>query len=211
VEEAVEQNQADLAQMASSLGEMSSMMQSGATNSSPLGLDPQQQARMEQLIQDLSVRADSPRNVLSPAQRKKLAQTLQQCKGCKGGNRSIAGLKEAATALAKELEGKCQSSCPGGENYGRGGIDRGRGDAPYVLGQENRLEQAKYEEKSVENQFLASEDLVDMGIIPIEPKPDPGKFAPGTLRQFSPTQGSQVSRTRISPSQREVVSKYFGK
>ena len=92
---------------------------------------------------------------------------------------------------------------------GAGGINRGRGDAPLVMGDEETDEDAKSEKKDLANKYLNPEDLVDMGITPIHPDPDPGKFSPGTLRDYGEQSGSAVSRTRISPGQKKVVSDYF--
>lgn len=211
-EDAVKENQANLSQMSNSMSELSTMMNEAGSNSSPLGLEPQQQAKMDKLVQDLAVRGEAKNLPLSESQRQRLSQTLKQCKGGKGGKKCNGDLAKSLAELSKELQSKCQNGGnPGGENIGNGGRDRGRGDAPYVLGEEKSLAEAQYKDQLVENKFLAEEDMVDMGIIPVEPKVDPGKFSPGVVRQFNPTEGNQVSRTRISPSQRDVISKYFSK
>ncbi len=92
---------------------------------------------------------------------------------------------------------------------GSGGINRGRGDAHLTLGKANRARGAQFKQQELAGQFLSPQDLVDMGITPLEPKAEPGKFSPGTLRQFETQTGSEVSRTRISPSQKNVIEKYF--
>jgi hypothetical protein len=104
--------------------------------------------------------------------------------------------------------GECNGN---GKCYGKGGVDRGRGDAPLVFGEDQSLADAEFQQKDLNNQFVTPEDMVDLGIIPIQPKPDPGKFSPGTLKNFGEQEGSNVNRTKISPSQKDVVSRYFGK
>ena len=96
-----------------------------------------------------------------------------------------------------------------GEGPGRGGINRGRGDAPLIFGDEKIAEGTNFDQKDLMNKYLNPEDLIDMGITTIAPEPDPGKFSPGALRSFDQQSGSAVSRSRISPSQKNVVSKYF--
>lgn len=78
-----------------------------------------------------------------------------------------------------------------------------------AYGEERILGNARVERKEIENQFLSAEDLADLGVTPIEPSVDPGRFSPGTLQNFQPLQGSAVSRSRISPSQSDAVAQYF--
>ena len=78
-----------------------------------------------------------------------------------------------------------------------------------VFGDPEALDAAKYKDQELFNRFLSGDDLVDLGIVPIRPKPDPGRFSPGTVQAYGTREGTNVSRTKISPSQRDVVAKYF--
>jgi hypothetical protein len=134
---------------------------------------------------------------------------------CQGGADMSGVDREAMLQQIAQLQGQLDSlleqmreeSDEG--NAGRGGIDRGRGDAPLVFGEPEQLTDAQVEQDRLRNQYLTPEDLVDLGITLLEPEPDPGKFSPGTLQSFEQVRGQAVSRTRISPSQREVVGKFF--
>jgi hypothetical protein len=116
----------------------------------------------------------------------------------------LAQLQGQLESLLQEMESD-ESSL----SAGRGGRDRGRGDAAMVFGQPQQLANPEFRPDRLENRFLKPEDLVDLGITLLRPEPDPGRFSPGTLQSFDAERGQAVSRTRISPSQREVVSKYF--
>lgn len=129
-----------------------------------------------------------------------LKKELAKC--CQGMN--IDYLTEEQRMRLREGAGKGN-----GEGIGRGGVGRGRSDAPMVYGEEKKLPGAKYQDKRMQNRFLSGEDLTDLGITPVEPKPDPGRFSPGTVVKRDEVTGSQVSRTRISPGQKEVIQNYF--
>jgi hypothetical protein len=205
IDNAVEQSENAAAQMSSAVNELSGMLGEAKGDSTPLGNDAQQKERMEQIVQDLTLKADNPKMPLNDAQRRQMKDAMNKCKSGKCSAKDLAELQ-------KQLAGMCnkQGQQPGQENAGRGGRDRGRGDAALTLGDEGKLDDAEFEQKDLNNQFIAPEDMVDLGIIPVEPKPDPGKFAPGTLKNFGNQEGNNVNRTKISPSQKDVVSRYFG-
>jgi len=204
IQNAVEQSEVSAGQMAGALNELAGMMGQQPGDSTPLPDDAEKKQRMEQIIADLSLRAQNPKTPLSAKQRKEMGDLMKQCKG---GKCDKAGMEK----LRKELQGMCDKmgNC-NGKNAGSGGVSRGRADAALVLGEEKKID-AEFQEKEVTNQFIAPEDMVDMGIIPVEPKPEPGRFSQGTVKSFGEQQGSNVNRTRISPSQKDVVSRYFAK
>ncbi|MGI8906337.1 MAG: hypothetical protein ACR2IE_07595 [Candidatus Sumerlaeaceae bacterium] len=207
IENAVQQSETAAGQTASALNQLAGLLGESKGDSTPLGDDAQKKEKMEQIVQDLTLRANDPKMPLSSAQRKEMKDAMSKCKGGKCSAKDLAKLR-------KELAGMCEKMGMkegDGNCYGRGGRDRGRADAPLVMGDEQKLEDAEFEEKDLNNQFVTPEDMVDLGIIPIEPKPEPGKFSPGTLKNFSAQEGSNVNRTKISPSQKDVVSRYFGK
>ena len=207
IENAVQQSETAAGQMASALNQLSGMLGESKGDSTPLGDDAQQKEKMDRIVQDLTLKSDNPKMPLNGVQRREMKDAMSKCKGGTCTSKDLAKLQ-------KELAGMCQSMGQKegeGNGGGRGGRDRGRGDAPLVMGDEGKLDDAEFQQKDLNNQFVTPEDMVDLGIIPIEPKPEPGKFAPGTLKNFSAQEGSNVNRTKISPSQKEVVSRYFGK
>lgn len=142
---------------------------------------------------------------LSDQMRQQLDKLMRECKACQGG-KSTDELREQLQKMLSQCKGK--SGDGDEEGFGKGGIGRGRGDAPMVIGDPREIT-AKFEDGQLMNRFLAPQDMVDMGITLIEPKPDPGRFSPGVVRQHGAEQGTQVNRTRISPGQRQVISDYF--
>lgn len=206
IENAVQQSETAAGQMSSALNQLSGMVGDSKGDSTPLGDDAQQKEKMDQIVQDLTLKADNPKMPLSSGQRREMKDAMSKCKNASCTAKDLAKLQ-------KELAGLCQKMGSNGnkEGTGRGGRDRGRGDAALALGDEGKLDDAEFQQKDLNNQFITPEDMVDLGIIPIQPKPDPGKFAPGTLKNFGSQEGSNVSRTKISPSQKDVVSRYFGK
>lgn len=204
LEDAMQQTEAAAGQMASALNELAGMMGEQSGDSSPLGDDAEKKQRMEQIIQDLELRSQNPKMPLSKEQRKKMREMMGKCKNGKCDKAELEKLRKELQGLCEKM-GKCN-----GSDAGRGGVNRGRGDAALVLGEEKTID-AAFQEKEVANQFIAPEDMVDLGVIPVEPKPDPGRFSPSTVKNFGEQQGSNVNRTRISPSQKDVVSRYFAK
>lgn len=218
IENAAAQGGMVAAQAASAMSELASMVGAAGAESAD-GMDAASQSRMEELVKQLSEQASDRSGSglpLSPDQLKKLQEALGQCKGGRkpANPGDLENLKKCLGELAKDLQNKCQGmgNCNGGDsnNVGRGGRNRGRADAPYVLGEEQRLEGAEFQDQALENMFMSAQDLADLGVLRVEPKPDPGRFSPGTVKSFAPQSGTHVSRTRIGPSQREVIAKYFG-
>ena len=185
------------------------------------GKDPgnaQTQAQLDKLQSGLKL-AGSACPMSAPMQQK-MDQLMKQMKEAPNTQQLKAKLAELQKQLGSCCKGSAYQLCEGeggknadsgGNEPGRGGINRGRGDAPMIYGEEKKLANAKYQEKMVQNQFLSQTDLIDLGITPVEPQPDPAKFSPGTVKQFESLEGAQVSRTKISPTQKEVISKYFSR
>ncbi|MBE7560330.1 hypothetical protein HS125_15865 [bacterium] len=158
----------------------------------------------------LNEAARDPKRPMSSQLRKEICDNLGRLQpGQPITLETMERLQELCQELSECLGEGESEGCESGEGVGRGGIDRGRGDAPLVLGDEKALPDGRYEESELFNRYLDPADLVDLGITPVEPKPDPGAFSPGVVRQFDKEQGSGVSRTRISPGRRDAISKYF--
>jgi hypothetical protein len=169
-------------------------------------------AQLQQMAEALKQALAKPGNSLSPEMKKTIGE-LAAATGA--GKMSAEELRRRAEELKKKLAQSpcpnCGGSCTGGQcqglgtkpgmGPGRGGISRGRGDAELTFGDQQRADGARFQDEVLATTLSDANDLVDLGMTRIEPKPDPGRFAPGALRQFEANPGAQVTRTRISPSQ----------
>ena len=118
----------------------------------------------------------------------------------------------------KDLEGELGEFCAGlgecegllaGNRPGRGGINRGRGDAEMTYGEESELASAEYEDKRVENRYVDEENLTKVGLTRVEPETKAGAFIEQEVKTFGAVAGGHVLKTTISPSQQDVVKRYF--
>jgi hypothetical protein len=216
VDNAVEQAQATAQQVASQVSELASMSGSHQGDSTPMGDSPTQQS-MDSIIQDLTLKAENPAVPLNAKQRSALKSAMGKAKAGKLKKAELKNLEQDLKSLCEKLGqckgGRCNGNgqCNGnGPNPGRGGVNRGRGDAELVLGEEKHVAGAQFQDTELENQYVATEDLMDLGVVPVEPKTEPGTFSASAVKSFGEESGANVSRTRISPSQRSAVSKYFG-
>lgn len=207
LENALNQSDAATQQLSKSLGEMANLIsqQNGANSQ-------QESAALQNKIDELSNSIDNLGKFgglpMSKDFKEKLAKAMGQCRGGNCSGRTLSDLQGQCNALADKLA-KQMKQGNGAKNYGKGGIDRGRADAPMVLGEQQGVDNAKFDPSQLQNQYFDESSLSDMGITTVEPKTDPGVFQPGTVKQFSAQEGSNVSRTQISPGQRGVVSRYF--
>ena len=207
VDEAVARSQQSAVGLAGTLAQLSSV--AGQNASSATGTeDP---GNIEGLLDQLGQSLSDPHLGLSSGLQKRIAGAMS---GMESGRGMSEAMRQQLAELAEQMAGMCEGMGeepgPGdGEGYGRGGIDRGRGDAPMVFGEERQID-GNTSPEELRNKYLDPADLVDLGITPVEPEPDPGGFSPGTVRQFEGQAGAAVSRTRITPSQKDVISRYFG-
>jgi hypothetical protein len=212
VDNAVEQAQATAQQVASQVSDLANMTGNHQGDSTPMGDSPTQQS-MDSIIQDLTLKAENPAVPLNAKQRSALKSAMGKAKAGQLKKAELKNLERDLKSLCEKL-GQCKSGqCSGNGNGpipGRGGVNRGRADAELVLGEEKHVEGAQFDEKELENQYMAPEDLMDLGVVPVEPKTEPGTFSASGVKSFGEESGANVSRTRISPSQRSAVSKYFG-
>lgn len=175
-----------------------------------------QQPQFSAALHDLQDLMNLSSASLPPGIQPELQATLQQLESmCQGGTRlsgfdcealleRTARLQQQLADLLEDLECAAEEGCAG-----RGGRDRGRGDAAMAFGDPQEVAEPGITQERLLNQFLHPDDLVDLGVTLLKPEPDPGRFSPGTLQSFETERGQAVSRTRISPGQREVVSSYF--
>ncbi|MFP4380297.1 MAG: hypothetical protein ACLFUS_07325 [Candidatus Sumerlaeia bacterium] len=179
-----------------------------------------QTEQFKSTMQDLNNALNHSSKMMPPELTKQMQEMLNnmQKQGQNQGGKQMSGAdKEAMMKQIQQMQQQMnqmmqkmgKDNKPGNMGGGKGGLDRGRGDAALSFEDPEELASAKYEEDRLKNRFLSPEDMVDMGITVLEPEADPGKFSPGVLRSYESQQGTAVSRTRISPSQRQVVSNYF--
>jgi hypothetical protein len=219
IDKTIDMKNQNIQKMLSELNRMSNLLDNQEQKISSSPGSPQNNARLDKLMSNLALNNAGLR--LSPQKQADIDKLLSEMKSITDKE----ALKQAICELQKGLgscckgtepwyqmgEGECQGKDGEGEGPGRGGISRGRGDAPMVFGDDKNLPQAKFKDQELSNRFLNPEDLIDLGITPLEPKPDPQKFSPGTLKSFESLEGTGVSRTRISPGQKDVIAKYFEK
>jgi hypothetical protein len=171
------------------------------------GLSPELQERLNQMMSNgqLSLPGD-------PAQRQQMLGELQEL------------LNQEAQKLA-ELRGQCQGgNCQGGmcqngqlangqvngNKPGRGGINRGRGDANLNYGHETDDQGVKFKETVLPKGFLddPSEDVLRLSFSP--PEVDVAESAPrSAARENDPSTGRATWNRKLSPRHREVVREYF--
>lgn len=140
------------------------------------------------------------------------AEMLKECKACQGG----AGDKEAAEALAKYLKengaeglaqavARCTSNKPG-----RGGLNRGRGDAALTFGNESNKDGVKFKEQILPPASLAAlKDSRLNGLSQATPKVDPGGPSTGGTLAGAATGGGSANTQVILPRHRDSVQRYF--
>ena len=158
-----------------------------------------------------------------------LPESLKQCLGAHG----VALPKDAQELqrFAKELEayllekGKACNAMAGccgvggaeekedalPDLPGRGGITRGRGDAPMIFGDESDEAGASFTPQELPSTVVLNED----GMIVTEEtahRPDVKAEAgvTGPARKFGPTVGSPVWKRDLAPRHRKVIRTYFG-
>ncbi len=219
IESAVAQSRQEAQAALTSLESLSNLTDASGNVEGKADLSQQQ----DELLKDLAKSMSSQNSRLPSALRKEIAGKVSQMRQ---GGMSNEELRKRLSELQSKMgqmsggnsdgPGQIGQSGDGNGNGqdgdgdpGSGGISRGRGDAQLTLGNEKRAQGAQFKQQELAGQFLSPQDMVDMGITPLEPKAEPGKFSPGTLRQFEAQAGSEVSRTRISPSQKNVIEKYF--
>jgi len=95
---------------------------------------------------------------------------------------------------------------------GRGGINRGRGDAPMVWGDESDEQKAKFRPKELPPVSLSPDDempVVGIDLIAPADVPSPASSGGSRVRDFGKGPGSESWRRRVSPRHRGSVRRYF--
>ncbi len=139
-------------------------------------------------------------------EKKKLAELRKKCKACsqcKGGQCDGDG----------ECESDKYSDKPGPDKDGkpgRGGINRGRGDAEMSWGDEADEKGAKFKEVLLPPGYADKPKDEIAGIQLIAPNEEPAAtVAKGTQREVGASSGDTTWNRKLSPKHRNVVRKYF--
>ncbi len=149
----------------------------------------------------------------------RLSELRSKCEGqgqCKGCQKCVdgclcSGPEDVACLCPNCQNGQCSSSAKDGNGKpGRGGISRGRGDAPLTWGDESTRENTKFKETILPP---GSEDLPQdqvIGVTVATPDDEAASSAPrSAARGTSAATGDETWRRTIRPRHRSVVRGYF--
>ena len=148
---------------------------------------------------------------LTPEQMNELMRSLKQCQGCREGR-----MKRLSDAMLIDPEflvlckKACNSACIG-NRPGRGGLNRGRGDAEMTWKQQSELGDAQFKEKTLPAGAITSlKEAPLMGLSASDPtaKEPTESSTGGALTSARP--GSGEARTqRLLPTYKRTVQQYF--
>ena len=179
------------------------LMQNG--NSTRL---PQEGAGRAQMLSEL-------REMLQ-REAQRLAEARGQCQSGQCNGEGEGQCRQCGASGQCNGSGLC-SSCAGGASQrdgdgrpGRGGINRGRGDAEMSWGDESDAQGAKFAETVLPPGFSEepTDDVLGLSLAP--PEEDPAASAPRSAsRSDGPTGGQETWDRRLRPRHRDVVRQYF--
>jgi hypothetical protein len=185
------------------------MQQSGSLKGAPRELLEQLEKLskngkpFQQLPEDLGERQeflDQLRKFLDE-QQKKLAEAREQMHG--NGH-----CEECGAECEGDLCAQCQRNGDG--QPGRGGINRGRGDAAMSWGDESDEQGVKFLETVLPPGFQEDPKEEIRGVSQAPPETEPVATAPrGASRQVDAASGRETWDRRLRPRHREVVRQYF--
>jgi hypothetical protein len=149
----------------------------------------------------------------------KLSELRSKCKGgkCQGGADCEAGCACTGPTDAACICPNCPKGfCSGGQcnsgNPGRGGINRGRGDADLTWGDESTLENTKFKESVLPPGMLDKPRDEVIGLTSAAPETDVAASAPrSAARAATATSGDETWKGTVRPRHRSVVKRYFDK
>jgi len=143
--------------------------------------------------------------------REQLKKGAQACKECRGGGAGLGEMSESEMLLGiLRSEQEKKNGVEQGQSPGRGGISRGRGDAPLAFGDEKQLNSGQLE--AVTNMDLsraAPGDVIGSG--ETEHEIDKTKTGPVEAGAVSSNGqgGDAVWRESLLPEEKAVLKKYF--
>ena len=158
---------------------------------------PKDKAEQQELLNKLREHLDQ--------EQKELSELRKKCKACANGQCNGEGEGE------NEGEGQSSGSRKDGDgNPGRGGVNRGRGDAELTWGDEAEREGVRFKEVVLPQGALDDPKDEILRVERTAPTDEPAASAPrSTGREQDPTAGRATWNRRVSPKHREVVKKFF--
>lgn len=151
---------------------------------------------------------------LSPEQLQQLREQLkkgaQACKECQGNGQGLPGMSDSEMLLGILREGREGDGYLEGEGPGKGGVSRGRGDAPMFYGDEQDIDGGKIE--GVTNTDLsraAPGDVIGEGEVDHDDSKLPMKSQEAGAVSGTGKGGDAVWRESLMPDEKAVLKKYF--
>lgn len=193
------------------------MQQTGSFNSASQSLRDQLQKLMQNgQLQGLPRDPGARREMLSDLQKfleqeqRKLSEARKQCQG---GKCSKCG---SGQCPACDGNGQCENPGSGmaqrdGDGQpGRGGVNRGRGDAELTWGEESDEQGLKFKETVLPPGFQEDpkDDVRGVSLAPPEETPDAAAPRAGS-REVDAASGRETWDRRLRPRHRDVVREYF--
>lgn len=107
--------------------------------------------------------------------------------------------------------GSGESAPDGDGNPGRGGVNRGRGDADLTWGQETQRFDKFKSQALPPGAVRSPDDWAPAVVLPGAPQESPALSAQSAARQYAATAGQDAWRRSLAPRHLSAVKKYFGK
>ena len=189
------------------------LMKKGAFDSAPQSLKDQLQrlSQKKRLPSDPAEREkllDELREHLDQEERK-LSELRKKCEGCKS---LCKGQCEGEGECEGQCEGKKSGSRDGDGRPGRGGVNRGRGDAELTWGDESDKDGTKFKETVLPPGMRDQPKEETVGLSKTAPNEEPAaNAARGAARDIDPASGQTTWNRPLSPKHRNVVRKFFDK
>ncbi len=163
----------------------------------------QQAAQSGQLPSDPQARQQALQELAERLQREseRLSQLRSQCQGnCRGG--------QCPGGKPGDCEGDGKDGEDGDGNPGRGGVNRGRGDAEISFGDESDEQGAQFRETVLPPGFM--DDAESMGFSLTAPQIDAADTAARSeSRLADPASGMETWQRTVRPRHRSVVRQFF--
>lgn len=139
-----------------------------------------------------------------------LAKQLAETKGRLGGPGRLG--KEFGRFDPSEFPLESSESAPDGDgNPGRGGINRGRGDAPLTWGKESLPFDRFKSQPLPPGAARSPDDWAPVVELPGAPQESPARSASSAARQYAAVAGQTAWRRTLAPRHQSAVKKYFEK
>ena len=137
----------------------------------------------------------------------RLAAALQSGKPVDASSLRREGLDE--NALAEFLSGKGEGEPGGEQSLGRGGVDRGRGDAPYLVKEPAHNWGLGFDDQPLPPAAVALETSIVLSTDAAEPLPDPRRDGAGGALAGARPDGGAAFTELVLPRHRAAVRRYF--